>query len=117
MLGFPSTSLTNNPYSGSTTGSVISFEISRNGNAMSVSGLSQSLTITLPDGSGVCMYYDTVSQKWKNDGLTTVIVGGKVTCQTTHLTAFGGFTPSSAASVAVSILVVVVAALVQLILA
>lgn len=117
VVGIASTVLTTSPFPGaSPTGSVVTFDLTSNGEALSVSGLSEPLVITLASGSGRCAFYDTTTSSWSTVGLTTVVSGSTIRCYSTHLTAFGSFA-SSAASVAISAVVVVLAALVQLVLA
>lgn len=117
IVGIASTVLTTSPYDGaSPTGSVVTFDLTSNGAAVSVSGLSEPLKITLASGTGRCAFYDTTTSSWSTVGLSTVVTGTTIQCYSTHLTAFGSFA-SSAATVAISAVVVVLAALVQLVLA
>lgn len=117
VVGVASTVMTTNPFGGDTpTGSVVTFDMTSNGAALTVTGLTSELEIKLAS-SGICQYYDTSISAWSSVGLRTVIVSSTETlCYTTHLTAFGSFA-SSAATVAISAVVVVLAALAQLVLA
>lgn len=117
VYGIASVVLSTNPYgSGTATGSIVTYDITSDGSALSVSGLSDPISVTVPSGSGICAYYNEALGVWSTDGLITVVTAGGFICYTTHLTAFGSFA-SSAATVAVSAVVVLVAALAQLLLA
>ena len=35
-----------------------------------------------------CFYYNEVKQKWSNDGITSIVIGGELQCSSTHLTSF-----------------------------
>ena len=120
VVGVASVSFTSNPFGGdggkSPDGAVVSFEISVDGATAPVSGLSTPLSIELrgrPTSSSVCKFWDTSASSWSTTGVTTAVVSGVLTCQTTHLTAFGSFT-SSAAGVAASLLVAALALVLQL---
>jgi trimeric autotransporter adhesin len=118
VYGVASTVLTTNPY-GTTTpsGSVVTYDITSNGNSLTVSGLSDPIVIKVPGGVGVCAFYNEQTVAWSTTGLTTVVSASGFACKTTHLTAFATFTVSSAATVAVSAFVVLAAAFAQLLLA
>jgi len=63
-----------------------------------VSGLSSPILINVI-GSGsnsICQYFDPISNTWKSDGVGSLGVNSNtLQCNSTHLTAFSGFTSNS----------------------
>jgi hypothetical protein len=99
------------------TGGVVRQSITSGTDTVSVSDLTNPIVITMPPGSTgtTCIYRDEVANVWSSEGVLTVVNAGVVECHTIHLTAFA--TGSSAAAVALSMLVVALVALLQLIAA
>ncbi|CUG91794.1 mitogen-activated protein kinase, putative, partial [Bodo saltans] len=85
---------------------VVSIQFNINDETADVNGLATELAIALTGGSGVCRYWKESTSVWDNYGVRTEVRNGVVTCLTNHLTAFGSFSSSSAASVAFSAAVV-----------
>jgi hypothetical protein len=120
VVSVASATFPTNPYDAdggrSPDGTVVSFRINVDSAAKNVTGLSTPLSIGLSGapGSSKCKYWDETTSAWSTSGVTTVVVSGVLTCQTTHLTAFASFS-SSAAGVALSALVALAVLAVQLI--
>jgi hypothetical protein len=93
----------------------VSYDLTANGASVQVGDQTSAIVIVMPNGSGVCAYWAESTTTWSADGVTTVVVSGRLECHTLHLTAFGSF-PSSATSVAVSALVLVLAAAMQVLM-
>ena len=59
-----------------------------------VTGLKQPFKLNFKTGvpgSGQtfrCFYYNEVKQRWSNDGITSIVIGGELQCFSTHLTSF-----------------------------
>lgn len=113
------------PFGGEGTGGaalsskVVSFSVKVNGEDRAISGVEPPLLIRFESSDpvkAVCRYKKRSTGTWESDGLTKVdISGNTVTCASTHLTEFGGFT-GSAMQVALSLLVLAVAAALQVVL-
>ncbi|CUF82796.1 GPI-anchored surface protein, putative [Bodo saltans] len=84
---------------------VVSIQFNINEETADVNGLATELAIALTGGSGVCRYWKESTSVWDNYGVRTEVRNGVVTCLTNHLTAFGSFS-SSAASIAISAVVI-----------
>jgi hypothetical protein len=101
-------------------GSTTTMDVLVNGKVFDVTGLNVPIEITLgcDAGSGSCSSSTKSSPSWAtvDPGVTTEIRNGRTVCIVRHLTSFA-LTGSSASAVAVSVLVMLAAALVQLVLA
>jgi hypothetical protein len=109
------------PFTSSTvlTGGVVRQSITSGSSTVAVTGLSNPIVIKMPSGTtgNKCIYRDEVNNVWLSDGVVARVTSSGFECVTTHLTAFAPTTGSSAAAVALSVLVVALAALLQLIAA
>jgi hypothetical protein len=122
VVSVASTSFTSNPYTAdggrSPDGSVVSFAMNVDGASKNVTGLSSPLSIGLggAPGSSKCKYWDETTSAWSTSGVTTVVVNGVLTCQTTHLTAFASFSSSSASALAMSAAAVLLTVVLQIVI-
>ena len=93
---YPANPLGANGTSGALASLVVSYDLSVDGSPTSVSGLSTALTVTFVStdpANAQCMYFDLTSGEWSSAGLVKAgfTSDGVVSCQTTHLTSFAGF--------------------------
>eukprot|EP00455_Lapot_gusevi_P040412 TRINITY_DN4570_c0_g1_i9.p1 TRINITY_DN4570_c0_g1~~TRINITY_DN4570_c0_g1_i9.p1 ORF type:complete len:223 (-),score=40.41 TRINITY_DN4570_c0_g1_i9:420-1088(-) len=95
-------------------GGVVRQSITSGTNTVAVTGLTTAIVIRMPAGSSgtSCVYRNETTNEWLTDGVEAVVVGGVVECHTLHLTAFA---TGSATAVALSVLVVALAVMLQLI--
>ncbi|CUG91700.1 membrane-associated protein, putative, partial [Bodo saltans] len=101
------------------TGGVVRQSITSGTDTVAVTGLSTAIVIKMPSGTtgNKCVYRDEVNNVWLSDGVVAVVTSSGFECHASHLTAFAPSTGSSAAAVALSVLIVALAAVLQLIAA
>ena len=64
------------------------------GEEQTISGLKEPFKLNFKTGvpgsaqTFRCFYYNEVKQKWSNDGITSIVIGGVLQCFSTHLTSF-----------------------------
>jgi hypothetical protein len=118
------TETTSSPYpsssvSGAMTSSTVNFRLLVNNVGIPVSNLAVPLVFnikTTAPNRAACWYYNTLTGSWSQEGVRVVgVTGDEVTCTTSHLTSFGAFSTGSAAMhVALSSMVVLLAAALQM---
>jgi hypothetical protein len=64
------------------------------GEEQTISGLKEPFKLKFQTGNPSngqtfrCFYYNEINQKWSDDGITSIVIGGELRCSSTHLTSF-----------------------------